>query len=793
MPPEEVPEFGIFVLVKDEAGAPIADAHVKFDGSDITTAADGTATLPSLKGPIAVVVSAPGFLDEPVLLDGSDAGTTQEIVLLARISGSGKTRVSLHLAGDVMCGRRYVTPLYDDTYIVTPGDGGASARSLVAKIAPVFRAADVQSANVESTIGTLPDSGKYLAKLFTIQSIPEITSMLDELGIDVAVLANNHIRDWMEPGIDSTTAALDAAGIGHCGAGTTEAAAAVPLMLTVSGRNVGFLCYSTINGDTANDPLPVDADPVPSPLPPEDAYKYEARSWGFTGPSVTIPTASRRIGSAWVEIKAADLPLLPSAESAAIWTSAVAVYPELQDWVARRGHGGANYFQNSRIGPDIAALRAAGADIVVVQVHSGFNTYDDYSGDSATDHAHAAIDAGADIVVGHHPHTLNGIEIYKGKLAVTSLGNFVFDQDFFPTYTSAFLRAVFEDDVLVDSRLVPMTIHRYRPLPVTGRASRDVKRFVHERSAVEAKLQRLSGKVAAVLLTPDPLAEKPEISLERHFVRLAAGPGLVSSLAVSAPAGGMQFLQDASLTRSRAPGGGSLPFAIEFGRDIFRWSDFEDFAADGDAQGGLFWRFPVDELDHKRAVTRGDAPSGLWTLFLHRNATDKTRTRVRHVSRMFIRDHRIYTDGGGVAVPADGPATWSICMTARMEGPGPLTINLDVGYFDTTVPNEEPVSIDIRSVEIPFDLPRDGDWHEVTVDIPASTWDPGPAGFPANVALLYIALYPDSGGDSDFYADDIRFMEWRDPAALPDFDFNVDAIRGKSGAAFSTTLERRDK
>ena len=44
--------------------------------------------------------------------------------------------------------------------------------------------------------------------------------------------------------------------------------------------------------------------------------------------------------------------------------------------------------------------------------------------------AHKVIDSGADLIVGHHPHVVQGIDEYKGKLIFYSLGNFVFDQYF---------------------------------------------------------------------------------------------------------------------------------------------------------------------------------------------------------------------------------------------------------------------------------------------------------------------------------------------------------------------------
>ncbi len=66
-------------------------------------------------------------------------------------------------------------------------------------------------------------------------------------------------------------------------------------------------------------------------------------------------------------------------------------------------------------------------DLVVVSMHWGAE-YQPKPESSTVDLAHALIDAGADIVLGHHPHVLQLVEIYKNKLIFYSLGNFVFDQ-----------------------------------------------------------------------------------------------------------------------------------------------------------------------------------------------------------------------------------------------------------------------------------------------------------------------------------------------------------------------------
>ncbi len=69
------------------------------------------------------------------------------------------------------------------------------------------------------------------------------------------------------------------------------------------------------------------------------------------------------------------------------------------------------------------------ADFVVVMMHGG-TEYTRQPTQLQRDFAHNAINAGADIVFGAHPHWIQDTEIYQGKHIFYSLGNFVFDQDF---------------------------------------------------------------------------------------------------------------------------------------------------------------------------------------------------------------------------------------------------------------------------------------------------------------------------------------------------------------------------
>ncbi|MBI4740715.1 MAG: CapA family protein [Betaproteobacteria bacterium] len=87
---------------------------------------------------------------------------------------------------------------------------------------------------------------------------------------------------------------------------------------------------------------------------------------------------------------------------------------------------GVAWSEDSQVVADIRAARAAGADLVIPFMHWGWEREPE-PGPRQRQLARAMIDAGADVVVGGHPHVTQGAEMYRGKLIVYSLGNFVFD------------------------------------------------------------------------------------------------------------------------------------------------------------------------------------------------------------------------------------------------------------------------------------------------------------------------------------------------------------------------------
>ncbi len=155
-------------------------------------------------------------------------------------------------------------------------------------------------------------------------------------------------------------------------------------------------------------------------------------------------------------------------------------------WVAENMRAGPNspgvaWGTPEAVRRDVAEARA-GADLVIVSIHAG-SEYTAAPNAVQRTLAYAAVDAGAALVLGAHPHVLQGIEIYKRVPIVYSLGNFVFDLDDddrrqpgLPSVLSVVLRVRLGRDGVRALELRPAIIDQRdgRPLPVSGAAARPV-------------------------------------------------------------------------------------------------------------------------------------------------------------------------------------------------------------------------------------------------------------------------------------------------------------------------------
>jgi poly-gamma-glutamate synthesis protein (capsule biosynthesis protein) len=91
-----------------------------------------------------------------------------------------------------------------------------------------------------------------------------------------------------------------------------------------------------------------------------------------------------------------------------------------------RTHTFANRADLAAMVADVKAAREV-ADVVVMSIHWGIHFVPAVLADYQAEVGHAAIDAGVDLVLGHHAHILKGVEVYRGKPIFYSMGNFAID------------------------------------------------------------------------------------------------------------------------------------------------------------------------------------------------------------------------------------------------------------------------------------------------------------------------------------------------------------------------------
>lgn len=145
---------------------------------------------------------------------------------------------------------------------------------------------------------------------------------------------------------------------------------------------------------------------------------------------------------------------------------------------------------------NIAKVKADGAQLIVVIFHWG-NETETVPDSSQTTLGRIAIDEGADLVCGHHPHVLQGIETYKGRNIVYSLGNFCFGGNSSPSdmdtmiYQQTF--TIDADGVKKDNvtNIIPCSIssaaydgyNNYQPTPAEGDEATRILGKINERSS----------------------------------------------------------------------------------------------------------------------------------------------------------------------------------------------------------------------------------------------------------------------------------------------------------------------
>ena len=349
---ESLPASGDATGTDGEAGA---------DGADSTgKKTDGSATGPGESD--GAGDGATIMIENPTeAAAAGDAGTAGTGDAAAEGTEAAKA-VRLLFAGDV-----YLSDHVLEAYDTAGGIDGVLSQGYQTEI----QAADFFMTNEEfpfSTRGTpAPD------KQFTFRVYPEKVKLMQEMGIDLVTLANNHALDYGRDAMLDTIDTLDHAGIRHVGAGKNLAEARKPAIVELNGRTFAFI-------------------------------------------------------------------------------GATRVYPEA-DWAAGTDSAGmfSAYDGGAALAEKVKAAKQQ-ADYVIAYVHWGIER-EEMPNEVQKSIAHRLVDAGADLVVGAHPHVLQGLEYYQGVPIAYSLGNFVFGSSIPST---ALLQADVDDEGL-RLRLIPGT------------------------------------------------------------------------------------------------------------------------------------------------------------------------------------------------------------------------------------------------------------------------------------------------------------------------------------------------
>lgn len=246
----------------------------------------------------------------------------------------------------------------------------------LADVSALLRSADSAFGNLETPVST---RGTPTEKFINMRMPPALLADVAALGFDMLTLANNHMMDFGEVAFHDTLAYLRDHDLPYVGAGVDIAAAWRAEIVDIGGAKVAFLGASSTLGPGS---AAAEGKPGVAPIHIAEAYAIDpAASLEQPGSAPYVFTR------AWTE----DL------ERA------------------------------------VAAIEAASreADLVLLAMHWGVppfwrSRFQDGLADYQIEVGHALIEAGADVIVGHHPHSLQAVEVYRGKPIFYSLGNFVF-------------------------------------------------------------------------------------------------------------------------------------------------------------------------------------------------------------------------------------------------------------------------------------------------------------------------------------------------------------------------------
>ena len=344
---------------------------------------------------------------------------------MAKVYESETGKINIALAGDTMLTRR-MSVFREKPFL---------------ELVEILRGADCLFANLEGSVRTWKEGRPGITQGTYMTTPPQYLEDLKWLGIDIVSCANNHAFDYGEGGVMATIGHLDRAGIAHAGSGQNLAEARSPGYVDTPNGRVGLVAttatYKEWNRAGAQR-ADVIGRPGINPFGHKTTYTIDPDSFN------TLQYLNEKLG--FEKATARDRRHffserdIPNAEKNEV------------NFLNQTFFKGNNFSIKSKcdetdVLENLRAIREARrmADWVIVSFHShefggqsamtaGSRAELEELGEFATDFARRSIDEGADIFVGHGAHTPLGIEIYKGKPILYSVGNFIFQNETVPFF-----------------------------------------------------------------------------------------------------------------------------------------------------------------------------------------------------------------------------------------------------------------------------------------------------------------------------------------------------------------------
>lgn len=412
--------------------------------------------------------------------------------------------VSLSFCGDVMFGRRFygTNDEHGPHVRISSSTPLADHRAILRAVAPLLASADITSVNLETPLTTT--AWRHPQKVYTFASHPVAGQALAEAGVEYAALGNNHAFDALVPGLEETLATLTKVGMAHSGAGRSSEAAWRPALFEQRGRTIGYLSCTTV-------------------VESQYAIDLSADRGANTTHTVTRDTSS---GEASLMVP---------------------------------GNVGVAEATEPRLAHHVSAL-ADNVDVTAVQIHGGYE-YRRRPIAKIRGLAEAAITAGADLVVCHHPHVTGGLEMRNGALIAWSLGNFVFDQTRWETFPSYVLTVHIGAEGVKRAYVDPVLLEGYVPTGVVGKP-----RANH--------LWRTAG------------LSSEEFALGRHTLQYVRDRRPAARTANRMVEGDTLYTRQAGWPKTVLEGAE----ALQFGRDRLPTGQFDDPDVDDQRHEALLWQ-----------------------------------------------------------------------------------------------------------------------------------------------------------------------------------------------------------